>query len=212
MKKHIVLVKEESILTDGIVGTLEDAGYTVVTHSSSQRHVILSERIIHASLVIVDLQTHVDILEILNMCKNFNVKAVVWAANRQNELLREAFKKKLSGYFYNGMDKEELLYALEVILKNDGIYISPTIGEILLNSYVGLIGCETDKPVDVLTLREWDVLELISQGCSNHEIASRLYITDKTVKNHVSSILTKLQVKDRTSAAVMALKNNWIPV
>jgi two-component system response regulator DegU len=108
------------------------------------------------------------------------------------------------------MEKEELLHALNVILVRNEVYIDPKIGEILLYNYLDLLKDLIERPVGILTLREWEVLELLSQGLSNSEIGSRLYIADKTVKNHVSSILNKLNVKDRTGAVVMAIKNNWI--
>jgi len=61
-----------------------------------------------------------------------------------------------------------------------------------------------------LTIREKEVLMLIAQGKSNQEIASELFITLKTVKTHVSNILSKLEVEDRTQAAIYAFKHNLI--
>lgn len=206
---NILLIKEPSILTDGIIGTLKEANYEVVWLSSKNTKE-LHKRIKAATLIIVDLQAELDLSRILNMCKDLDKKTAVWTANKRKQLLKEAFKKKFNGYFYNGMEKEELLHALNVILVRNEVYIDPKIGEILLYNYLDLLKDLVERPVGILTLREWEVLELLSQGLSNSEIGSRLYIADKTVKNHVSSILNKLNVKDRTGAVVMAIKNNWI--
>lgn len=63
---------------------------------------------------------------------------------------------------------------------------------------------------NLLTKREIEILQLLGQGYSNIQIGSELYISSKTVKNHVSNIIQKLQVSDRLNAVIFALKNNWI--
>ncbi len=65
---------------------------------------------------------------------------------------------------------------------------------------------------DLLTKREQEILEEIVQGKSNKEIAETLFISEKTVKNHVSNILRKLEVTDRTQAAVLALRSGIVPI
>ena len=69
---------------------------------------------------------------------------------------------------------------------------------------------ESSIQVDVLTARENEVLQLLAKGMSNKEIASVLVITEKTVKAHVSSILSKLNLSDRTQAALYAVKNGIV--
>ncbi|WP_235182989.1 response regulator transcription factor [Gracilibacillus boraciitolerans] len=64
----------------------------------------------------------------------------------------------------------------------------------------------------MFTRREWEVMELLTQGYSNQRISNQLYITDKTVKNHISSILRKLEVPDRTNAVLTVLRNKWFYV
>jgi NarL family two-component system response regulator LiaR len=68
------------------------------------------------------------------------------------------------------------------------------------------------SPVDSLTEREMDVLKLIAEGMNNGQIGDTLFIGIKTVKTHVSNILSKLGVEDRTQAAVMAIKNGWVDI
>lgn len=70
-------------------------------------------------------------------------------------------------------------------------------------------GDEAAKGIHILTARERDVLEQITLGRSNKEIAAALHITEKTVKTHISHILGKMEVQDRTQAALYAIKNGW---
>jgi two-component system response regulator DegU len=65
-------------------------------------------------------------------------------------------------------------------------------------------------PQTVLSDREWAVLQLLAEGCSNRDIGARLFISEKTVKNHASSLFRKLGARDRTQAVVEAVKRGWI--
>jgi len=74
------------------------------------------------------------------------------------------------------------------------------------------------NPVDqesintLLTRREYEILTLLAEGCTNHQISERLFISEKTVKNHVSNILEKMQVQDRLNAVLKGLRHNWIKI
>lgn len=78
--------------------------------------------------------------------------------------------------------------------------------------------CNQLKPINtnvlstILTKRELEIFKLLVEGCSNNEISERLYISSKTVKNHVSSILDKMEVSDRLNAVIKAVRNNWIKI
>jgi two-component system, NarL family, response regulator DegU len=71
---------------------------------------------------------------------------------------------------------------------------------------------EVRLPLHLLTRRECEVLQLLADGKSNRGIGEALFISEKTVKNHVSNILQKMNVNDRTQAVVMAIKNGWVEV
>lgn len=78
-----------------------------------------------------------------------------------------------------------------------------------LHEFLSVKKAEATRP-SILTLRETEILTLIAQGYSNKQIARDIYISESTVKNHVSSIIRKLDVNDRTQAVVMAINNRWI--
>ena len=90
------------------------------------------------------------------------------------------------------------------------MYIEPELKSVL-DEKVSIRDTAVDKLND-LTRREIDVLKLLAEGLFNKEIASRLNISERTVKNHVSNIFKKISVSDRTQAAVFAIKNNLIKI
>src|SRR5699024_9926552 len=69
---------------------------------------------------------------------------------------------------------------------------------------------EVNRPLHLLTKRECEVLQLLAEGNSNEKIARKLKVSESTVKNHVASILRKMNVADRTIAAITAIKNRWV--
>ncbi|MCY8164961.1 two-component system response regulator DegU, partial [Bacillus inaquosorum] len=69
---------------------------------------------------------------------------------------------------------------------------------------------EIRRPLHILTRRECEVLQMLADGKSNRGIGESLFISEKTVKNHVSNILQKMNVNDRTQAVVVAIKNGWV--
>ena len=85
------------------------------------------------------------------------------------------------------------------------IFLSP----VLLNDYIKTTYNKVKRPNGILTEREWEILEQIVKGNKNSDIAEKLFMSEKTVKNHLLSIFKKLNVTDRTNAVLLAVKNNW---
>ena len=101
--------------------------------------------------------------------------------------------------------QRELRTALEAL-------IQPSIARKVVSEFARL-GAAMPKdapPLDALSERELDVLRLLAQGLSNREIAERLFISEGTAKNHVSNILSKMSVRDRTQAALLARQRGWV--
>lgn len=119
------------------------------------------------------------------------------------------------------IDTDSLLEAIKVVY-DGGSYLHPKVTHNLVQEYrklvedrenkSGLERIEYRKPLHLLTRRECQVLQLLSEGQSNRKIAETLVISEKTVKNHVSNILQKMKVNDRTQAVVKAIKNGWVEV
>ncbi|WP_058308631.1 LuxR C-terminal-related transcriptional regulator [Gracilibacillus massiliensis] len=207
---RIAVMKEASIYREGLVGVLSNQliNYDVIAIEPKQQEK-LDDYII--DLLIIDIDTQTDTMPLIQRYANNNKRVIIWTENPDHPELTNLFKMDLHGYFFNGMEKDELLHAIKKILLG-GHYLHEDLAPILLGDYRQIHKRQAKRPVGVFTNREWEVMELLTQGYSNNRISKKLYITDKTVKNHISSILRKLEVPDRTNAVITALKNEWFQV
>ncbi|SFM26139.1 two-component system, NarL family, response regulator DegU [Gracilibacillus orientalis] len=207
---RIAIVKETSIFREGLVGVLsnEFESYNIIAVEPKQQEK-LRDYII--DLLIIDIDTNVDTMSLINTYMKNNKQIIVWTEDANHPSLTELFKMDLNGYFFNGMEKKELVHAIQKIISGQH-YIHEDLSQVLLGDYRDIHSRKERRPVGVFTNREWEVMELLTQGYSNNRISQKLYITDKTVKNHISSILRKLEVPDRTNAVITALKNQWFHV
>jgi DNA-binding NarL/FixJ family response regulator len=114
-----------------------------------------------------------------------------------------AMRAGARGYLLKGANYAEMLRALKAVGNGEAIF-SPGIATRLTNFFADIRPASSPQVFPELSDREREVLDLIAQGHKNSEIAKRLYLSPKTVRNHVSNILSKLQVVDRTQAIIRA--------
>ncbi len=114
-----------------------------------------------------------------------------------------AMRAGARGYILKGAEGEETLRAIRAVAHGEAIF-SPTIARRLMQHFAAPMPGPSPPPFSELTEREHEVLDLMAQGYTNTAIAERLYMSPKTVRNHVSTIFSKLQVSDRTQAAIRA--------
>lgn len=114
-----------------------------------------------------------------------------------------AMRAGARGYILKGAEGEETLRAIHAVARGEAIF-SPTIARRLMQHFAAPGRSSSRDPFPELTEREHEVLALVAQGYTNTTIAERLYMSPKTVRNYVSSIFSKLQVSDRTQAAIRA--------
>jgi DNA-binding NarL/FixJ family response regulator len=107
------------------------------------------------------------------------------------------------GYVLKGADAEEVLKTLRAVVEGEA-YFGPEIARRLMSFFSAPRPAPPSEEFPELTSREVEVLDLIAQGRNNAEIAKRLYLSPKTVRNHVSNVFLKLQVADRAQAIVRA--------
>lgn len=124
----------------------------------------------------------------------------------EDEEVVEMVKAGVSAYVLKDVAGSDLIDTIHKVM-NGEIVIHPRVANRLVNE---LTRAEQDNDQVKLTKREKDVLALLVKGNSNKEMAVNMFISEKTVKNHLTSIFRKLGVKDRTQAAVYALKNNIV--
>lgn len=149
-------------------------------------------------------------IEALRRLKDIGIKSriIMLTIHDDREYLYETIKIGASGYVLKDADSDSLIKAIKDV-NNGKTYIQPSISALLVEE-VNKRDIDEDKKdlVDSLTKREYEVLTLIAEGLNNKEIASRLFISEKTVKNHVSNIFKKINVTDRVQAAIFTFKNN----
>jgi DNA-binding NarL/FixJ family response regulator len=128
------------------------------------------------------------------------VAVLVLTMHADDASVLAALRAGARGYLIKGADRAELVRAIAAVAAGDAVYGAPIASRIVdLLSGAGDVATFPD-----LTDRERDVLRLMSAGLRNHAIAERLGLSEKTVRNHVSNVLLKLQVPDRTAAALKA--------
>ena len=155
------------------------------------------------------------------------VKVLILSIHDDESYVFETLRKGASGYLLKDMEAESLVNAIRSVVSGHA-YIHPKVTGKLINQLrrmtyldeIGVVsGAAATKEAGVkfiagdnnpLTRREADVLRLMAEGKSNKTIGEYLYISEKTVKNHVSSILQKMEVDDRTQAVIHSIKNGWV--
>jgi DNA-binding NarL/FixJ family response regulator len=144
---------------------------------------------IEATRRIVDATPHVAVLVLTMSDDDDSVFAMVQAGAR--------------GYVLKGAQRAELVRAIRAVAAGDAIF-GPAVARRLVAYFARPRPIGTESPFPELTEREREILELIAQGRSNADITAQLVVSPKTVRNHVSNIFSKLQVRDRAEAIVRA--------
>lgn len=135
-------------------------------------------------------------------------KIIVLTIHEDREYLFKTLQMGAEGYVLKDAEPSVLIDAIRSVY-NGHSYIQPNMTRELVKEFNRVTLHERDKGEESsLTTREIEVLELIAEGMINKQIARQLYISEKTVKNHVSNIFKKLNVSDRTQAAIYAFKHN----
>ena len=147
-----------------------------------------------------------------------NVGIVLLSAETDLQVMIKALRAGIAAYVPRTVPWEELLKVLQDVRRgdypiNDVVLKEPQIAALVLNEFRSLTADEDGENIySPLSPREIEVLELVAAGRTNKEIAAKLAISNQTVKNHISSILRKLAVNDRTQAVVYAMRRGWIKV
>jgi len=136
-----------------------------------------------------------------------DIRVIMLTIHDDREYLMETVNIGAEGYVLKDAETESLIRAIRNV--NEGLtYIHPTLADELVKEYRKNDGKAGSEELDRLTRREYEVIALIAEGLNNKEIADKLFISEKTVKNHVSSIFKKIHVNDRTQAAIFAFKHS----
>lgn len=137
-----------------------------------------------------------------------STKVIVLSSFSDDNKVFSAIKAGASGYLLKDISSAELAEAIRAVHRGDP-QLHPEIAKKLMNQFVDLEG-KTDNVSEDLTPREIEVLRLIAEGMNNADLAQALFISEKTAKTHVHNILSKLNLADRTQAAIYAYKQGLV--
>lgn len=134
-----------------------------------------------------------------------NVKVIILTTFDHDEHVYEALRMGVSGFLLKDAPAHQLVEAIRVAASGDAM-LEPSVARRLINDYANRVRTvrQPTQTLAALTDREREVMQQVARGLSNTEISATLFISETTVKSHVSRILTKLQLRDRTQIAVTA--------
>lgn len=208
---RIVIADDHSMIREGLKQLLElDGDIQVVGEAGNGEECLAVIEEVKPDVVLLDINMPVmnglKMLEVLRASKNKNQKVLILTIHNEVEYLMKAEEIGVEGYVLKDAESAVLKKAIYTVNSGEK-YIDYSMVPILNEK----IAQENEKVEDEkLTRREIEVLKLLAEGLFNKEIAYKLSISEKTVKNHVSNIFKKIGVFDRTQAAIYAIKNNIV--
>jgi DNA-binding NarL/FixJ family response regulator len=134
------------------------------------------------------------------------VKVLVLTTYGTDDWVSDAVRAGASGYLLKDSPREEVLKAIRGTIEGK-TYLDPVVAGKLMGEITGVKKKPSSAVTGKLTQREVEVLRLLAKGLSNEDISGQLFLSEGTVRNHVSSIVDKLGVEDRTQAAIMAIQH-----
>src|SRR5690625_496148 len=206
----IIFLTNKNLFNDEQKNFLKDESFNYNIKLINDDHTLIEDHEINElDLTILDINNLSDYEKIIDRLVNANAKIGILLSSDDKEEVLKLLKLNLDGYFHSEMDEVEFNRAVNHVLKGNK-YIHSTFTNYILKDYARLTGKTIERPVRLLSNREWEILEQMVKGYSNKIIGENLLISERTVKNHISSIFRKINVDDRTNAVVKAIRNNWV--
>lgn len=204
---RLMLADDHRMLREGLRRSMADQGFDVVGEARDGEEAVRLAEDLLPDVILMDVtMPEMDGVEATRQIKQdrSDVRIVMLTMHADQEVLASAIRAGASGYLVKDCSTEEIASAVRMAASGETA-LSPQLAASMLDEVRKL-----DQPANeedrVITKREEEVLQLIADGCSTPEVAERLYISQKTVKNHLASIYQKLDARDRTQAVLQAVR------
>lgn len=218
-KIRVLIVDDHAVVRQGLRTFLElqdeatSLPITVVGEASNGSQAVDQARLLQPDVVLLDLvMPEMDGVEATSRIieKSPHSRVIILTSFGEEDKVIPAIQAGAQGYLLKDIAPNDLVQAVREAYRGQ-VQLHPDIAKKLMSAIAAQGAPTSHSPESAaadLTERELDVLRLIAGGMSNNEIAEKLVISEKTVKTHVSNILSKLHLDDRTQAAIYALKHN----
>lgn len=187
---------------------MTEHGFDVVGEAADGAEAVDMAGELTPDVILMDVtMPELDGVEATRLVKAANpaIRVIMLTMHADQEVLAAAIRSGASGYLVKDCSTEEIADAIRAAVSGDTT-LSPALAASMLSEVRKLDPPEQAEEDRVVTKREEEVLQLIADGCSTPEVAERLYISQKTVKNHLASIYQKLDARDRTQAVLQAVR------
>lgn len=211
MKKRILIVDDHEVVRIGLRSLLDQyPQYEVIAEAKNAKEAINHADSYEPDIILMDIRlpgkSGIDACEEIKE-KHPLIKIVMLTSYAEDEMLFSAIKAGASGYVLKQIDSEGLVKSLEAVARGEAS-LDPAVTQRVFQEVRRAVKEEEAASFSDLSQQEKMVLKLVSEGKTNREIAQSLYLGEGTVRNYVSSILSKLSVSNRAEAAAYAVEHN----
>jgi DNA-binding NarL/FixJ family response regulator len=207
---RVLLADDHALVRAGIASLLQAWGLDVVGEAANGREAVELARALRPDLVLMDItMPECNGLEATRLIKAElpETRIVIVTVSDEDEDLFEAVKSGAEGYLLKDMSAAELERTLEAVAAGEPA-LSPGLAAKILDEYARLAREGPAKePQDALTPREREVLQLVAEGSTNREVATKLFLSEHTVNFHMRNIFHKLHLRNRAQAVAYAIRS-----
>ncbi len=212
-KIRILIVDDHTVVRKGLKALiLTEADLEVVGEAGDGEEAVRRARILNPDVILMDMSMpKMDGVEAITEIKKENSEAriLVLTSFAEDKKILDAIRAGALGYLLKDASPDELLRAIQDVYRGESS-LHPTVAQKVIHAIQGPTDPDPKGNSQSLTERELEILKLIAEGLPNQQIAKQLFISERTVRTHVSNILRKLKLPNRTQAALYAVREGLV--